>query len=149
MTHYGSGGQSAYGGTAERPRFANFMLPWGVGLVSNIVLQAMLAYVLWEVIAGDDVTRFNGTGTSLLLIQLPSAICFALATWLAATVHRPPSRDSALRHCIAAFTPAVLLQLLVWAGQGSDLTTASFLAQVAVLTVGSTVGFLLDRLRTR
>lgn len=125
----------------------NFMLPWAAGIVVMLMTELALAILVWDVITGDDVSTMASPVRTILLLHLPSAACIALATWASAAVHQGASRESLVRHCIAAFTPAVALQLLIFFSQGSDLTVLTFLVQLVVLVVGCAVGFLVDRLR--
>ncbi|MET7649292.1 hypothetical protein ABZS83_37920 [Streptomyces sp. NPDC005426] len=131
----------------DRPRLMNLMLPWAAGIVVTLVTQLALAVLVWDVITGDDVSTMDSPLRTVLLLHLPSAVCVALGVWAAAAVHRGVSRESRVRHCVAAFTPAVALQLVVFLSQGSDLTVLTFLVQSVVLVVGCAVGFLVDRLR--
>ncbi|MFC7217235.1 hypothetical protein ACFQLX_03470, partial [Streptomyces polyrhachis] len=148
VSYYGAPPQGPpFGGPpAESPRLMNLMVPWAVGLVVNLVLQFTVAVVSWDLITGEDPTGMT-TASSVLLLQLPSALCFAAATWAAAAVHRAPSRDSLPRHCAAALVPAVLLQTVVFLSQGSDLTALTVLVQLAVLATGCALGMLAERLR--
>ncbi|MEU9200093.1 hypothetical protein [Streptomyces sp. NPDC048332] len=131
----------------DRPRLMNFMLPWAAGILVTLMTQLALAVLVWDVITGDDVTGMASPVRTILLLHLPSAACVALGVWAAAAVHRGASRESQVRHFIAAFTPAVALQLVIFFSQGSDLTVITFLVQLVVLVVGCAVGFLVDRLR--
>lgn len=131
----------------DRPRLMNLMLPWAAGIVVTLVTQLVLAVLVWDVITGDDVSTMASPVRTVLLLHLPSAACVALGVWAAAAVHQGASRESQVRHFIAAFTPAVILQLVIFLSQGSDLTVLTFLVQLVVLVVGCAVGFLVDRLR--
>jgi hypothetical protein len=131
----------------DRPRLMNFMLPWAAGIVVTLVTQVALAVLVWDVITGDDVSTMASPVRTILLLHLPSAACVALGVWAAAAVHQGASRESRVRHFIAAFAPAVVLQLVIFFSQGSDLSVLTFLVQLVVLVVGCAVGFLVDRLR--
>ncbi|MEU1491307.1 hypothetical protein ABZ456_13740 [Streptomyces sp. NPDC005776] len=131
----------------DRPRLMDFMLPWAAGILVTLVTQLALAVLVWDVITGDDVTGMASPVRTVLLLHLPSAACVALAVWAAAAVHRGASRESRIRHFVAAFTPAVVLQVVIFFSQGSDLTVITFLVQLVVLVAGCAVGFLVDRLR--
>ncbi|WP_393058573.1 hypothetical protein [Streptomyces sp. LN549] len=131
----------------DRPRLLNFMLPWAAGIVVMLATQLALAILVWDIITGDDVSTMDSPVRTVLLLHLPSAACVALGTWAAAAVHQGASRESRVRHCVAAFTPAVALQLVIFFSQGGDLTVLTFLVQLVVLVVGCAVGFLVDRLR--
>lgn len=131
----------------DRPRLMNFMLPWAAGILVTLMTQLALAVLVWDVITGDDVAGMASPVRTVLLLHLPSAACVALGVWAAAAVHQGVSRESRVRHFIAAFTPAVVLQLVIFFSQGGDLTVLAFLVQLVVLVVGCAVGFLVDRLR--
>ncbi|MEU1436209.1 hypothetical protein ABZ438_19240 [Streptomyces sp. NPDC005786] len=131
----------------DRPRLMDFMLPWAAGILVTLVTQLALAVLVWDVITGDDVTGMASPVRTVLLLHLPSAACVALGVWAAAAVHRGASRESRTRHFVAAFTPAVVLQVVIFFSQGSDLTVITFLVQLVVLVAGCAVGFLVDRLR--
>nr|WTB31687.1 hypothetical protein OG781_21300 [Streptomyces sp. NBC_00830] len=131
----------------DKPRLFDLMLPWAAGILVTLFTELGVAVVVWDWIAGDDPSNVASPARTILMLHLPSAVCFALGTWAAAALHRSPSRDSHVRHCVAAFAPAVALQLVIFLSQGSDLTVITFLVQLAVLMVGCSVGFLTDRLR--
>ncbi|MFF1920543.1 hypothetical protein ACFVW8_08190 [Streptomyces sp. NPDC058221] len=130
-----------------RPRLIDLMLPWAAGILVTLVAELAVAVVVWDWVAGDDPSKVASPARTILFLHLPSAICIALGTWAAAALHRSPSRDSRVRHALAAFAPAVALQLVIYVSQGSDLTVVTFLVQFVVLPAGCAVGFLADRLR--
>lgn len=130
-----------------KPRLFDLMLPWAAGIVVTLLTELGVAVVVWDWIADDDPSNVASPASTILLLHLPSAVCFALGTWAAAALHRSPSRDSRVRHCVAAFAPAVGLQLVIFLSQGSDLTVITFLVQLAVLLMGCAGGFYADRLR--
>ncbi|WP_329615882.1 hypothetical protein OG244_24730 [Streptomyces brevispora] len=131
----------------DRPRLLDLMLPWAAGILVTLIAELAVAVVVWDWVAGDDPSNVASPARTILFLHLPSALCFAFGTWAAAALHRSPSRDSRVRHGLAAFAPAVALQLVIYLSQGSDLTVITFLVQLAVLLVGCAVGFLVDRLR--
>ncbi|MCX4772136.1 hypothetical protein EES39_06910 [Streptomyces sp. ADI92-24] len=131
----------------DRPRLFDLMLPWAAGILVTLIAELGVAVVVWDWVAGDDPSNVASPARTILFLHLPSAVCIALGTWAAAALHRSPSRDSRVRHGLAAFAPAVALQLVIYVSQGGDLTVITFLVQLAVLLVGCAVGFLADRLR--
>lgn len=131
----------------DRPRLLDLMLPWAAAILVTLIAELGVAVVVWDWIAGDDPSNMDSPARTLLLLHLPSALCIALGVWAAAALHRSPSRDSWIRHGLAAFAPAVVLQLVIFLSQGSDLTVLTFLVQLVVLVTGCSVGFLADRLR--
>ncbi|MFD7431962.1 hypothetical protein ACFV6Z_33650 [Streptomyces sp. NPDC059818] len=131
----------------DRPRLFDLMLPWAAGILVTVIAELCVAVVVWDWVAGDDPSSVATPARTILFLHLPSAVCIALGTWAAAAVHRSPSRDSRVRHALAAFAPAAALQLVIYVSQGSDLTVITFLVQLVVLLVGCAVGFLADRLR--
>jgi hypothetical protein len=149
MSHFSPYGGHVHDGAADGPRFLHLMLPWAVGLVVTVMTQLTVALLVWDVIAGGDPESMVSVGRTVLLLHLPSALCFALGTWAAAAVHRSPSRDAFPRHCAAAFAPPVAVQLLVFVTQGDALTGLTFLTQLAVLLTGCVLGFLVNRMRQR
>ncbi|MEV0786716.1 hypothetical protein AB0I52_27900 [Streptomyces sp. NPDC050423] len=136
-----------YAPASDRPRLLDLMLPWAAGILVTLITELCVAVVVWDWVAGDDPSSVASPARTILFLHLPSAVCIALGTWAAAAVHRSPSRDSRVRHGLAAFAPAVALQLVIYVSQGSDLTVITFLVQLVVLLVGCAVGFLADRLR--
>ncbi|MCM2413672.1 hypothetical protein [Streptomyces sp. RKAG290] len=132
---------------ARQARLLDLMLPWAAGILVTLIAELGVAVVVWDWIAGDDPSNVASPARTILFLHLPSALCIALGTWAAAALHRSPSRDSRVRHLLAAFAPAVALQLVIFFSQGSDLTVITFLVQLVVLVVGCAVGFLADRLR--
>ncbi|MGP3984223.1 hypothetical protein [Streptomyces sp. KR80] len=147
MSHLQGQGAFAHGGgAAERPRFLHLMLPWAVGIVVILLGQVAVTLLVWDVIADRDPRFMVSASRTILLVHVPTAICFALGTWAAAGVHREPSRDSLLRHLAASLIPAVGIQLTVFLSQGDSLTLMSFALQLGVLLAGCALGFFADRL---
>jgi hypothetical protein len=120
------------------------MRAWAAGvivLVGSEYLQIALVYQHVTGPAGP--ASFGGR---LLLVDLPNAVCVALATWAAARLHREPFRRSTARHLTAALAVPVAAQLLTVAAYRQDMTAVGLLMSCAVMVVGCVAGPAADRL---
>ncbi|WP_137993625.1 hypothetical protein [Streptomyces vilmorinianum] len=131
------------------PRFVQLLPSWGVGGVTILVLFVATALLSWELVGKDRPEAYTSVSGNILLVHLPAVLTYALGTWAAGAVHRAPSRDASLRHCVALFVPALVVQALGFLLPAANLTVLGVLIALADLVIGCALGFLLDRLRRR
>ncbi|MFE0699586.1 hypothetical protein [Streptomyces sp. NPDC058872] len=135
--------------TLTSPRFTQLLAPWGLGILTIVVLLVATALFSWEVVEGGEPDLRQTLGGVVLLVHLPAVLSYAVGTWVAGAVHRAPSKDHGRRHLAALLVPAAAVQLFAFLSALPGPSLIGVLIALVDLFVGCALGYGLDRLRRR
>ncbi|WP_079168596.1 hypothetical protein [Streptomyces colonosanans] len=132
-------------GPAEGGGFFPLILAWAAGLITLFISEYLQVTYFYENVATPE--RLESFGGRLLCVDLPNAVCIALATWVAGRMHREPFRESMPQHLAALFAVPLFAQIVNIVMHWGHASTEGLLMSCVVAVVGAVAGYGVDRLQ--